>query len=197
MQPSDPQADTQQPSSGQRIQTLVPAVGTILLAVIMTAILLIYNDPFGWMGRWGYPGAFLFMLVNNLTIILPAFGHAFIAAAAQSLNPWVLGIVGGLGAATGEISGYVVGRSGSKTVGSRLLVRYETATGLKGKFMGPMLFIFALTPLPFDVAGLVAGATHYPFGRFMLWMGSGKIINTMLIALGSYYAIEWISRLLN
>ncbi|MDA1036706.1 MAG: VTT domain-containing protein [Chloroflexi bacterium] len=197
MQRSDSQADMASTGGGTRIHILAPVVGTILLAVVTTAVLLIYDDPFAWMGDWGYSGAFLVMLVNNLTIILPAFGQAFIAAAAQTLNPWVLGIVGGLGAAVGEISGYVVGRSGGKTVGRRLFARYGGSRVLRANLMGPTLFVFALTPLPFDVAGIVAGGTHYPFSRFMLWMGAGKVINAVLIALGSYYTIDWLSGLLD
>jgi hypothetical protein len=120
--------------------------GTMLLAVVMTIVLLIYDDPFAWMGDWGYPGAFLVMLVNNPTIILPAFGHAFIAAPTQTLNPWLLGLVGGLSAAAGEASSYVVGRSGGKTVRRRLFALSERTRGLRRNLMGPMLFLFALTP---------------------------------------------------
>ena len=194
MQPSNQRRRRPPTPPGSRIFIAAPVAGTIVLAVVMTVVLLIYDDPFAWMGDWGYPGAFLVMLVNNLTIILPAFGHAFIAVAAQTLNPWILGLVGGLGAAIGETSGYVVGRSGGKTVGRRLFAQYERTPGFRGNFMGPTLFLFALTPLPFDVAGIMAGAARYPFARFMLWMGAGKVINTVLIALASSYTIDWLSR---
>jgi uncharacterized membrane protein YdjX (TVP38/TMEM64 family) len=63
--------------------------------------------------------------------------------------------------------------------------------------MEPTLFLLALTPLPFDVAGILGGADRYPFGRFILWIGAGKVINTVLTAsLVSSYTIERLSGVL-
>jgi membrane protein DedA with SNARE-associated domain len=173
-----------------------PIVGTVVLVAGMSFVILRYDDPFKPLGAWGYPGIFLVMLINNLTIFLPSVGHAFLLAAAQTLNPWLLGIVGGAGAAVGELSGYVVGHSGGRVlIGRRLYDHYRNRAGVRGNFLGPTLLVFAATPLPMDIAGIVAGAVHYPVGRFMLWVGAGKIIQVTMIALASYYAIGWIKRI--
>lgn len=162
----------------------------------MTTVLLVFEDPLEPLGAWGYPGIFLVMLINNLTIFLPAVGHAFLLAAAQHLNPWLLGIIGGAGATLGELSGYIVGHHGGRMlIGRRLYDHYRSRRGVRGNFLGPTLMLFAATPLPMDIAGIIAGAVHYPVLRFLVWVGIGKIINTTLIALASYYAIDWIKRL--
>jgi membrane protein DedA with SNARE-associated domain len=173
-----------------------PVIGTVILVAGMSFVILRYDDPFEPLGAWGYPGIFLVMLINNLTIFLPSVGHAFLLAAAQNLNPWLLGIVGGAGAAIGELSGYVVGHSGGRMlIGRRLFDHYRSRQGVRGNFLGPTLFLFAATPLPMDVAGIVAGAVHYPVPRFLLWVGAGKVVQITLIALASYYAIGWIKRI--
>lgn len=175
-----------------------PIVITLVLVAGMSVVLVLYDDPFEPLGAWGYPGVFLVMLVNNLTILLPAIGHAFLIGAAQTLNPWLLGLIGGLGAALGELSGYVVGHHGGRMlIGGRLYERYRRRTGVRGNFLGPTLMLFAATPLPLDIAGIIAGAVHYPVPRFLAWVGVGKIINTTLIALASYYAISWLQRVFN
>ena len=179
--------------TGSRL--LWPAIASLVLAVGTSVLLIVYDDPLEPLGAWGYPGVFLVMLVNNLTIILPALGHAFLLAAAQNLNPWLLGLVGGVGAAIGELSAYVLGRSGGRMlIGRRLYDMYREKRGVRGNFLGPTLLLFAATPLPVDVAGIIAGAVHYPVQRFLVWVGVGKVINTTLIALASYYAIDWIKR---
>ncbi len=57
------------------------------------------------------------------------------------------------------------------------------------------MFVFAATPLPFDVAGVLAGTMRFPVWRFLLWAGLGKIVNTVGIAVASRYAIDWLQRL--
>ena len=179
-----------------RARLLWPVVATLALAIGMSVLLVRYRAPLEPLGNWGYPGVFLIMLANNLTILFPSLGYAFLAAAAQTLNPWLLGIVGGVGAALGELSGYYVGRSSGRVlVNKRLLQRYREKGGVRGNFVGPTLFIFAVTPLPFDFAGVLAGAVHYPLLKFMAWVAAGKLVNTTLVALASYYAIDWLTRL--
>jgi membrane protein YqaA with SNARE-associated domain len=172
---------------------LLPLAGALALTVGISVGLVVYREPLGHLGNWGYPGAFLIMLVNNATVFLPALGHAFLAAAAQSLNPLLLGTVGGVGAALGELTGYALGRSGHRVLARTPLVR--RLLRLRRRGLGPALFIFALTPLPFDVAGVIAGSMRYPIWRFLGWVCAGKILNTIAIAVASYYAIGWLSRL--
>lgn len=174
---------------------MVPVAGVLALTLGISAAMVVYREPLGHLGMWGYPGVFLIMLVNNATVFLPALGQAFLAAAAQSLNPVLLGVVGGVGGAAGELTGYVLGRSGHRVMARTPLVR--RLLRLRRRGLGPALFIFALTPLPFDVAGVIAGSVGYPVWRFLAWVGAGKILNTIAIAVASYYTIGWLSRLLN
>ena len=176
----------------RRYARYLPVSGMLAFSVLVAVLLLVVREPLKGLGGWGYPGAFLIMLINNATIILPAAGHALLVAAAQALNPVLLGLVGGVGAALGELSGYVLGRTGRRVVA-------ETGVGrqlrrIPGRWFGSALFVFAATPLPFDVAGIVAGTMGYSVWRFLLWAGLGKIVNTVGIVVAGHYTIGWLQR---
>ena len=173
-----------------------PALGILLITVAITVLSLVFEAPTERLGGWGYLGAFIVMLINNLTLLLPALGAAFIVTASQTLNPLLLGVVGGAGAALGELAGYALGHSGGRIVGGGTFYQwYRAIAGVRGNFFGPMLFLFAVTPLPFDVAGVLAGAARYPVWKFLMWVGLGKIISTTLLAVASFYTIDWLGGL--
>ena len=57
------------------------------------------------------------------------------------------------------------------------------------------LFLFAATPLPFDVVGILAGTVRFPVWWFLLWVGAGKILNTIAIAMAARSTIAWLERI--
>lgn len=177
---------------GSRFARYVPVLGMVAFSVLIAGFLLVVREPLERLGEWGYAGTFVVMIVNNATIVLPAAGHAFVAAASQTLNPLLVGVVGGLGGALGELTGYAVGRTGRIAVPVAGLD--ERLRRIPRRLFGPALFVFAATPLPFDVAGILAGTMRYSVWRFLLWAGAGKVINTVGIALASRYTVEWLQR---
>ena len=61
---------------------------------------------------YGYLGVFLLPMLANATVFVPIPGVMVIFTMAAVLNPILVAVVGGLGAATGELTGYLVGFSG-------------------------------------------------------------------------------------
>jgi uncharacterized membrane protein YdjX (TVP38/TMEM64 family) len=57
--------------------------------------------------------------------------------------------------------------------------------------LGLVLFILALLPVPFDAAGLWAGAVRYSIACFFLYVAPGKIMKMTAIALAVHYGITW------
>ena len=93
------------------------------------------------MGNWGYLGVFAAELGNSATIIIPTPGPVITLTLASILNPLLVGLVGGIAAAIGELSGYAVGATGRQALeGSRI---YERFQALAQRRVGPALFVFA------------------------------------------------------
>ena len=179
-------------ASHSRAARYLPVLAAALFSVGVAVFLLLAQESVKRLGDWGYAGAFVAMLVNNATIILPAVGQLIVAGLSASLNPVLLGVVGGVGGAIGELTGYVLGVTGRRIVSVEKLDR--RLRRIPRRLFGPTLFVFAATPLPFDVAGIVAGTLRYPVWRFLLWVGAGKILNTIAIAVAARYTIAWLER---
>ncbi len=171
-------------------QVWVPLAGAAVFSVAITVVLVVYREALQGLGDWSYAGAFLIMLINNATIILPAFGQAFIIAVAETLNPFLLALVGGAGAAIGELTGYILGASGRRVMNRTTFIQRLPA--FPPRLMGPLLLLFAATPLPFDIAGLSAGSLHYPLWRFLAWVSVGKIISTLALAYLGILSVDWV-----
>ena len=58
---------------------------------------------------YGYIGVFLASLIGNATIILPLPTLFVIFVAGSILSPFWVGIAGGIGAAIGEMTAYLLG----------------------------------------------------------------------------------------
>ena len=178
----------------------------LLVVVLAPSLTLLYvtlsagpDATESWFGDLGYAGVFLANLAGTGTVFIPVPGltaaaQALIASSAESLSPFAVGVIGGLGMAVGEITAYVAGMAGaqlSKEEGfrppERLRPAIERIVGrinqLMRRYGMPTLFVLAAVPNPFfEFAGLTAGATRYSFWRFMAAVTPGKVIRGLLLA---------------
>lgn len=160
-----------------KARALVTLIGVIALTVLVTR----YRQELGQLGRYGYAGIFLACFAANSTVFLPAPSSAIVFTFATVFSPVLVALSGGLGAALGEVSGYVAGFSGRALTAhseqvdrSRFLIR---------RYGAGAVFIFAFLPLPlFDLVGVAAGAARMNFMLFLLACVLGKVLKMMLYA---------------
>ncbi len=164
----------------------------IILALILTALILYFN-PIKFLSEeknfrsLGYGAAFLIMLLSNATIILPVPGLFGVFVLGRYLDPLALGFVAGIGAALGELSGYIFGYGGSALIEDKKIRSYEKVKKWMEKNGFLTIFVFALIPNPlFDLAGIAAGALKYTWWKFLFAAALGKILQSIALAyLGS------------
>ena len=171
-------ADNSRLSRPLQILLLILAVSLSLGIVWLTNR---YQVELRNLGEYGYIGIFVISLIGNATLIIPA--PVFIVACAAGLvyGPIGVGVVAGLGAALGELTGYMAGAGGKALIpqGQRYdqLHRFMQRHG--------MLTIFLLGAIPnpiFDVGGLIAGALRMKVWKFVLAAWVGKTIRLALTA---------------
>ncbi len=146
----------------------------------------------GFVAATGYFGIFVVSLIGSASIVLPLPFIVVVFSAGAFLNPLLVGLSAGAGAAIGELSGYGVGY-GAQTLIAKHKKRFELAESWFQKHGGFfVIFIFAATPLPFDVVGLMSGAMKYPIKKFFIATLLGKIVANLIVAYAGFYSISWI-----
>ncbi|MGQ9514021.1 MAG: hypothetical protein ACUVTL_03075 [Thermoproteota archaeon] len=137
-----------------------------------------------------YLASFFLSIVGNTTIFIP-FPYAaivFIMTSQVGLDPLLLGIISGFGAAMGEVSSYALGFGGGRYLEKHgyakkfdllntLLLEHRRLTPL-------IIYFFAATPLPDDVLMVPLGILKYGVLSSIIPCFLGK--TTMLLFIGYF-----------
>ena len=172
------------------LNLLKPALVALALAALVAFALIHFREPLAHLGPWGYLGAFLAELGNSAMLMIPTPGPAYTFAMGATLNPLLLGLIGGVAAGLGELTGYFLGVKGCHVLEGGSL--YKRVKAMTERWTGAALFAFAFLPILADVAGVWAGTVRYPVWRFLVFVGMGKIVKVTAIALAGYYGINWL-----
>jgi membrane protein YqaA with SNARE-associated domain len=158
-----------------------------VLVVVATVLLL---PKLVTLGPWGYLAGFVINLLSSAAIVVPGPGFAAIMIMAAELNPFILGIVVGIGGTIGELTGYWLGAQSREPLqGNRI---YGFLLMAMAKMGGAILILFGLLPfLPVDAAGVLAGASRYPVSKFLIYVGIGKVLMSVAILYLAAKAFEW------
>jgi len=170
----------------------IPLLTLLLVIAIMAGVFYFYKNYPGRIDElkaYGYLGAFLISLLLNATVILPAGNFLVMATLGATLpSATLVGLVGGAGAAIGEITGYMVGYSGRAIVQRQgMYVRLEAWVKKWGAWA---IFILSLAPFFFDLAGIAAGILRLPFWKFFIACWLGRTILYIVIALAGAWGWE-------
>ena len=163
----------------------------ITLAAAPLAIFIIQQTgELGTYGLLAYPILFVVQALMAATLFLPAPGLAFVVAAGTVLDPLWVGIVAGIGSATGELTGYFLGYYGRRAVPTDTSRLWRLTEHGFRRWGFIALIALAFIPNPaFDALGILAGSLRYPLGRFWLSTAAGKILKFLWIA----YLSAWFS----
>ncbi len=141
--------------------------------------------------NFGYLGIFLVGFLGTVSVVLPTPAFVIIFFAAAKFDPLLVGIIAGFGAALGELVGYLVGM-GSRKI-TKIKKTFDVWEKRFRKYGGfAIIILFAATPLPDDVTGILCGAMKYDIKKFFLANLIGKIILHLFIAYAGYYSVNWV-----
>ena len=129
-----------------------------------------------------YLVVFVVTLLSNAGIFVPVYIHiSIMIAAAQYWDPVLIALAASVAGALGEITGYYAGYWGKRIAHLENIPAYDRLVGWM-KRHGPWgIFLISLQPiLPFDVAGLLAGASKLPLWKFLLPCWAGRFPKYLL-----------------
>ncbi|MDD4875705.1 MAG: VTT domain-containing protein [Dehalococcoidales bacterium] len=171
---------------------LVPVLALLLVIAITVGIFYFYKnypDRIEQMEKYGYLGVFLISLLFNASVFLPS-GNIFILSVFGAVLPSavLVGVVGGAGAAIGEMTSYIAGYSGHGI--AQRTSMYSRIEGWMRRWGSLTIFIMALIPFVFDLAGIIAGVLRYPFWKFLLFSLLGRTLLYIGVALAGSWGWE-------
>ena len=175
-------------------RTTLVRVAAFLFVLAISILAFVYRDQIRQFARFGYLGAFLLPLIANATVFVPIPGVMVIFAMGSLFNPFLIAVLGGLGAATGELTGYLVGFSGRGL--AEKVKYYDDIVIWMGKnpsYSYLLITVMAVIPNPFfDAAGIAAGTLKMPVWNFYIFCALGSIIKMLAFAYAGSLGIKWL-----
>jgi membrane protein YqaA with SNARE-associated domain len=175
---------------------IIPVLFGVSVPFLMNAIIdwaVINLGPVGI-----YIGIFLVSIFGNFTVIFP-IPYLFVLlylvigwpGGITIFEGLLLGIIVGAGAAIGETTAWLLGRtqSGSleeSSTGQQILKLREQ---IERGYGGLLIFLYAASPLPDDILLIALGATKYPLWKAILYSFLGKVTLALLITLGATHPL--------
>ncbi len=129
---------------------------------------------------FGYIGIFAAAAIMNATIIIPLPATFVSVLGSAILNPWLVGIMSGLGAGLGQFTAYGAGYAGRELLAKKIPKKkfdhdWKRAEKLFAKYGGIVIFFSTFTPIP-DIVGMYAGSIKYNTKKFYFFSATSKIV---------------------
>ena len=177
---------------------LIPILTIVFVIAVTVGIYFVYGrhpERLAELRYYVYWGAFLISVIGNATIILPGAVLLILSQIGIHLyseigpvGPIVVGLVGGAGAAIGEITGYLAGYSG-RGIAERSQI-YKRLVGWVKRWGALAIFVFSVVPLVFDLVGIAAGVLRVPFWKFLIACWLGRTLLYVIIILVAAWGWE-------
>jgi len=192
---------------------LILSVISLLAYLTLSFIFPDLVSPFGVFYNWlletslllGYLGAFLISAIGNATILFPFpyVGIAFILGGLRDeitllfiFDPWVIGIIAGMGAMLGEMTGYLIGYAGGSLLDDSQTNSFKRFVDMYPRATPLVVWFLAATPIPDDVIVVPLGAARYCWWRVALPQFIGKTMFLMVIAWSGRVGLEFLGSIL-
>jgi len=182
------------PHPGRSVARKILSILFILTIVALSVLIFVNREKIQHIGNYGLLGVFALCFICNATVLAPAPSLIVIVTVATFMNPILVAFCGAIGTTLGELTGYLSGKAG-RNIGKIEIGRLGKAVQ---KYGSPVIFCFALLPLPlFDIIGVASGFLGIKWYKFVIPCFLGKLIKMLCFAYGSFYFQEILSNPVN
>jgi len=192
---------------------LLLSVFAVLVYLVLSVLFPDLVSPFGVIYNWlldvslylGYSGAFFIAAIGNATILVPFpyIGVAFILGGLRDssmmtfiFDPWLIGIISGIGAMIGEMTGYFIGYGGGKLIDKDQTSAFKKYVDSHPKATPFVVWFLAATPIPDDVLVVPLGAARYSWWKVAFAQLIGKTMFLIGISWSGRIGLEFVGSIL-
>jgi membrane protein YqaA with SNARE-associated domain len=192
---------------------LLLSVVALLIYLVLSVLIPDLISPIGVLYNWlldvslllGYEGAFIISIIGNATILVPFpyIGVAFILGGLREeatmtfiFDPWLIGLISGIGAMLGEMTGYLIGYGGGKLIDETQTNAFKNYVESHPKATPFVVWFLAATPIPDDVLLVPLGAARYSWWKIVLAQLLGKTMFLMGIAWSGRIGLDFVDSLI-
>ncbi len=174
-------------------------MGLCAMALVVFSSVLYLMPPSVIVGSIGVSNAYLLIFIlaaiDGLMILSGIPYHLILITFALSgLNPYILGVVAGIGVTLGDSVSYWLGYFGRALLSSRLehvMKKFEYVKNNHPRLLPLLIFFYGcLIPFPSDIITLPLGLIRYSFIRVLVPLTLGAIVFNTSLALLALYAFE-------
>jgi len=144
-------------------------------------------------GVGGYLGIFVVSVIGNLIPFMPIpylVAVYLYSAYMPGSNPFLVGIVSGLGGGVGKLAVYYMSRGAAMLLSEEKRREMERLRQVIGNYGALAVFIFAATPSPDDVVIAALGLMGYDPLKFFVAVTAGKTLISILTAYTGRIVVE-------
>ena len=153
----------------------------------------------------GYPGTFLACLFGSASVVIevPFAGVPFVLGGLREgltgpflFDPWLLGILSGVGATIGDMTSYALGYAGRRLIDESSSSGFSKFIDEHPQATPAAVFVLAATPLPLDPAVVALGVARYSWWKLFLPCLIGEVIFLTMVSWAGRLSLDWIMELL-
>ncbi len=156
---------------------------SVIIPDLTSPIVIVYNWFLDMSLVFGYLGAFLISFIGNLIVLFPIpymLASFFLGGLTHEItgqflfNPWLVGIISGLGATFGEMTSYLFGYGGRRLVDESQRNSFRDYIDNHPRATPFFIWFLAISPIPDDFLIIPLGAAKYPWWKVAIPQFIGK-----------------------
>lgn len=163
----------------------------ILFALLIVVLVFESNNYIKEFSAYGYLGIFVISAISSATLFIPAPSWVLVISIGRVLDPYLVGIVAGVGSSFGEITGYLAGRGTSHMFHTNEHFKKWKELIRKNDLLAVGFLSFVPNPL-FDIAGIAAGSLGISIWRYIFACAVGRTLRYLLLAYIGAFSTEYL-----
>lgn len=177
----------------------------ITIPEFASPIVIVYNILLDISLSLGYLGPFVVSFIGNASFLFPmpymlvtfiVGGFTDTVTGEFLFDPWIVGIISGLGATLGEMTGYLIGYGGRRFIDENQRNSFSEYIKSHPRAIPLITWFLAVSPIADDFFIVPLGAAKYPWWKVAVPQFVGKSMFMVAAAWAGRFSLEFVEEII-